>query len=95
MPKAGKRNNTAMTDNIINFEFRKRPNICTPTDVDIDAELNEITYHLFSITGNYASGNIDLQEGVDKICTLVDLSEADARTFLLEIERDNVTFMHK
>ena len=50
-----------------------------------------MTYHLLLITGDYASGNIDLQEGVEKIVALVDLSQADARTFLLEIERDNVT----
>ena len=84
-----------MTDNVINFELRERSNTCTPTDVDIDAELNEMAYHLILITGDYAAGNIDLQEGVEKICALVDLSEVDARTFLLEIERDNVTLMHK
>jgi len=84
-----------MTDNVIYFDLSENANICTSTDVDIDAELNEMTYHLLLITGDYASGNIDLQEGVEKIVALVDLSEADAQTFLLEIERDNVTPMGK
>ena len=95
MPNGRKRNTTSMTDNVINFELQERSNICTSADVDIDAELDEMTYHLFSITGDYASGNIDLQEGVEKIVAFVNVSEADAQTFLLEIERDNVTLMRK
>ena len=71
-----------MTDNVTYFDLSKNANICTSTDVDIDAELNEMTYHLLLITGIMHPATLIYKKAL-KIGALVDLSEAVLKLFYL------------